>query len=73
MDCSDLIQLFEKVGCVLTCDYDKEKAWVDNTNLKCYIKPKDYVKFEMLAHDFALSPYELKHLKYNFNDKNILD
>ena len=74
MDCSELIQLFEKVGGVLTCDYDKEKAWVDNTNLKCYINPNDYVKFEHLAHDWALSrPYELEHMKYNLNDKNTLD
>lgn len=27
----------------------------------------------MLAHDFAFSPYELKHLKYNSNNKNISD
>ena len=37
--------------------------------LNCDIKPKDYDKFEYLANTFALSPYELKHLKYNLNNK----
>lgn len=35
MDCSKLIQLFEKVEGVLTCDNNKENGWVNNTNLKC--------------------------------------
>lgn len=73
MNCTELIELFNKVGGVLTCNYDKEKVWVDKTNLKCDIKQKDYEKLEILAHDFAFSPYKLEHLKYNLNDKNTLD
>lgn len=34
MNCVELIELFNKVGGVLMCNYDKEKVWVDNTNLK---------------------------------------
>ena len=73
MNCDELIELFNKVGGDLTCNYDKGKVWVDKTNLKCDIKPKDYEKLVNLAHDFAFSPYKLEHLKYNLNDKNALD
>lgn len=45
MDCTELIDLFNKVVGVLTYDYNKNKAYVANTNLKCNIKPKDCVKF----------------------------
>lgn len=63
MDCAELIDLFNKVGGILTCDYNKNIVTVTNTNLKCNIKPKDYDKLTELAHDFAFSPYQLEHLE----------
>ena len=73
MDCVELIELFNKVGGILTCDYNKNIAYVANTNLKCDIKPKDYEKFKSLAVEFAFSPYKLEHLKYALNDKNTMN
>lgn len=67
MDCEELINLFYKVGGVLTCDYVENKAYIANTNLKCKIKPKHYEKFTMLLFEFGCSPYEVEHLKYNSN------
>lgn len=65
MDCGELIDLFDKIGGVLQCDYDKNIVKILNTNLKCDIKLSDYKKLELLSHKFALSPYNLEHLEYN--------
>ena len=49
MNCSELIDLFEKVGGVLTCDYSKKTVIVENPNLKCNISPKDYPRLESMT------------------------
>lgn len=72
MNCVELIELFNKIGGILYCDYNKNKVWVHNTNLECNIKTENYKNLEKLAHEFAFSPYELKHLTYNYiNSKDI--
>lgn len=73
MDCKELINIFNKVGGVLTCDYDKNKAFVEKTNITCDIKHNDYENFENLYRTFGYSPYSINDLKYDINDKNTLD
>jgi hypothetical protein len=63
MDCKELIELYHKVGGILTCDYDKGLVKVENTNLKCNIKPTDYKNLEILSFDYGCSPYEVEYLK----------
>lgn len=63
MDCSELIELYNKVGGTLICNYQNKKVIVLETILSCDIKPKDYKPLEELAHTFAFSPYELTHMK----------
>ena len=70
MDCSELIELYNKVGGILTCDYDKKIVTVKNTNLKCDIKSSDYPKLLDLAVDFACSPYQFEHLENKFMSKS---
>ncbi len=65
MNCEELISLFNKVGGILNCDYNKKQIIVKNTNLKCDIQPKDYKKLELLSYEYAFSPYEIIHLKNN--------
>jgi hypothetical protein len=68
MDCKEFIELYYKVGGILTCDYDKKIVKIQNTNLKCNIQPKDYPDLTKLNHVFAFSPYKLEHLeKKNFS------
>ena len=64
--------LFNKVGGILICDYDKNIVKVSGTNLKCDIKSSDYDKLTSLAHDFAFSPYELEHLKKNISSNELV-
>jgi len=48
MNCSELINIFNEAGGVLTCDYDKNKAFFKKTyincniNINCDIKHNDY-------------------------------
>jgi hypothetical protein len=50
MDCKELIELYNKVGGILTCDYDKYIVKVDKTNLKCdIVKSEDYSNLEILC------------------------
>ena len=45
MNCKEFIELFNKIGGILYCDYNKNKAYVVNTNLKCNITSNDYDDF----------------------------
>lgn len=63
MDCSELIDLFNKVDGVLICDYNKNIVFVEKTKLKCDIKSTDYHKLERLEYDFVFSPYDVDHLE----------
>ena len=67
MDCTELIDLFNKVGGILICDYNKNIVKVACTNLKCEIKSTDLGKLEHLLYEFGHSPYEQENLK----NKNI--
>ena len=70
MDCEELISLFNKVGGVLVCNYNKNIVTVKNTNLKCDILPKDFQKLEILTLEYILSPYDKRLLK---NDKMTIE
>lgn len=63
MDCQELIDLFNKVGGILHCDYDKKKIVVKNTNLECDIKPSNYNIISRTLYEFGFSPYEVSHIK----------
>ena len=41
MDCKDMIELFNKCGGLLYCDYVSNRCTVLHTNLKCSIKSND--------------------------------
>ena len=75
----ELINIFDKVGGVLTCDYDKNKALLEKTytncdiNINCDIKHNDYKEFESLYHLYGLGPIEIKDLTYDKNNKKTLD
>lgn len=62
MDCSELIELYNKVGGILRCDYNKKTVNVLNTNMKCDIKPKDYPDLQGLQFAYSCG-YEVNHLK----------
>jgi len=54
-DCKILIKLFtEYVGGKLICDYDKNKISIENTNLKCDIKPEDYINITLIMVDYSI-------------------
>jgi glutathione peroxidase-family protein len=70
MDCEELIKLFNKVGGVLTCDYNKNTVIVKNTNLKCNIKPRHYANLHHLHWEYCHSPYDITVLS---NDKMTME
>ncbi len=72
MHCKELIELFNKVGGSLICNYEEKKVIVIGTNLKCNIETKEDNKdLEYLAHSFACSPYKLTHIKIEQPEKNL--
>ena len=74
MNCTELIDLFHKVGGKLHCDYYKNIVKVDNTLLKCDIKSTDYKKLEYLTWTFANSPYSMEHLvNKNISNNDIIN
>ena len=46
MNCSEIIDIFEKTGGILTCDYAKMTMSIENTRLKCKINSNDFEKIE---------------------------
>ena len=71
MNCKEFIELFNKVGGILYCDYNKNKAYVVNTNLKCNITSNDYNDFTYLLNLYGCSPYKVEHLIDKNNLSNI--
>lgn len=71
INCTELLELYERVGGVLVCNYEKNKAYVENTNLKCDIKPIDYSKFRELSYKYYFFPKKLEYLTYNPKDNDI--
>ena len=56
---------------LLYCDYNKNKAYVVNTNLKCNITSNDYNDFTYLLISYGCSPYKVEHLIDKNNLSNI--
>lgn len=74
MNCSELIDLYNKIGGTLICNYEDKKVKVLHTNLECEIKRNDYKPFERLLFNFGNSPYEVVHIKMlNNNLENIVN
>ena len=69
MNCIELINLFEKVGGILKCDYRNKKMFVANTILECNIYPEHYERIQFLLFEFGGSPYEVKHIKAKNKDE----
>jgi hypothetical protein len=66
MNCSELIDLYNKVGGVLTCNYRNKTISVDGTNLKCNINlTTDKTKIFELYNNFCYSPYDVEELTDN--------
>jgi len=63
MNCKELIELYNKVGGVLTCNYLTNRVTVANTNLECVFNSSNYYDLECLSHTFAFSPYRMDFLE----------
>lgn len=66
MDCLELIEIFNKTGGNIICNYDTNKVKVLHTNLECNIKPKDYKMLEYTLFEYGNSPYNVTHIKGKF-------
>ena len=74
-DCKTLIKLFtEYVGGKLVCDYGKNTISIENTNLKCNIKPEDYTNITLMMTDYSIlsdiNKEECKFKKIKESDNN---
>lgn len=71
MNCSELLDLFEKYGGILTCDYNKNTVTMKNTNLKCNISGQDYTRLELMTFEWscgggvAITHLEKKPITYD--------
>lgn len=68
MNCTELLELFERVGGVLVCNLEENKAYIKNTKLKCDIKPSDNFKFVQLRNKYYFIPNTLEFIKYGKSD-----
>jgi hypothetical protein len=71
MNCTDLIDIYEKTGGILICDYTNNLVHVEKTRIRCNIQSNsDYASMEKLLFDYGCSPIKVTHLKSNNNSSN---